>query len=96
MKNAKYKIRYTDADQKIHDVAMIEFFNTKKFKLHYISNTIKLPSFSQNGEYSIESLWMRVPASIRKQEENKQSAFNTFVENFKGKIATDRFEFMVA
>lgn len=97
MNNPEYKLIYVDARHQSKEVATIIFLNKEKFTLQYQTGAeIRLPGFAKSGEYFVDSLWLRVPASIRREEENKQDAFRRFVESFKGRIATDRFQFMPA
>lgn len=90
-----YKIIYKDDEQRPQVIGQITVFQDGNVTVSYLGHGGKrYPAFITAGsDYSINPLWMRVPSNIRREQVNKISAFDKFVEIFAGRLATDRFEF---
>jgi len=78
----KYTIVYFDENQNQHNIADISFLDETKLKIQYYPNAIvEFPSFKRGNQIgNVETLWFRIPANIRKKEQDRYKAFNKFVE----------------
>lgn len=91
-----YKIVYKDANQVSHAIAEVYLTDDDRVEVKYLKNSQTVfPSLDPESTLSsIEPLWYRIPAPIRRQEKNKRRAFDSFVQSFSGRLSTDRFEFL--
>lgn len=84
-----YLLRYFDAEHRPHDMAEINFISDDYLLVKNLNNKkTKVPPLN------IQSLWLRIPANIRLKHKDKREAFDEFVNEFKGRVAIDRFQFI--